>query len=667
MEGRFSSAGGRFGRRVLIVSLLFAGLCPSRSEAQRPQPTPLRRVTPTPQATPGPGQQTPGCDPVSEKRSVDRRMLYEIFQGLLESGHTQSSERALLQRLEEFRAVYRGSGLGPMHYLSSALVRVALQLRNQGREDVAQEFVKTALELWPGNVDAYDLSARLYLDSGVVGLPLAALAWVQGLVPHVTDLWRSLLLAHRLLIWVCVMAVAVLLVWLVTWTIAYFRLWCHDISEILSSLPTSVAYLIGALLPMAPLLLGQGVLWSVLVVLVLSWPYASRLEKWLMALIGLVLLGAPPIAQQASAALHIYDQPIAHILQYAEDGEEWNEMVWNDLSDLASRSRRDALPRFVLGNLYYQSHCYFDAVDQYQQAIAADRSMAPALNNLANTLYQQNNLDGAIVKYQQATRMDPDLCSAAINLSQVFHEKFEFQAGDRVHDQARSICPELLGHLVERDLSQLDRHEVVIHERVDLKTQLWEMYTANLQSLSPPLVEDLWPARLLGVEFNGLQPFAGGLLVAFLLRSTLMTLSRRTRYCLKCSRPTCPKCQLIQSSQLYCGQCVRLFILRSGIDAQVHREGVARTHRLQQNSLTRARMLNLVLPGVGQFLSGKRITGLLLLTAWAGVWALYLRPQLAVFSYLSVFFAPIQLLSSALILLAALLWALANLAIPIQE
>jgi tetratricopeptide (TPR) repeat protein len=646
-------------RRAWAAVFLLGLLYPVCSEAQRP------RATPTPAA--GAQQQNPGCDPASEKRSVDRRKLYELFQSLLEAGHTQSSERALLQRLEEFRAVYRGSGLGPMHYLSSALVRAAIQLRGQGREDVAQEFVNTALELWPGNVDAYDLSARLYLDTGIAGVPLAALAWAQGMLPDFTDFWRALLLAHRLLVWLCVVAVSVLLVWLVNWTIAYYRLWCHDISEMLSSLPSSLSYLVGALLPMAPLLLGQGVLWSVLIVLVLSWPYTSRLEKWLMALIGLVLLGAPPLTQQASAALHLYDQPMAHVLVYADEGEEWNEMVWSDLSELASGGRRDPLPHFLMGNLYYQSHCYFDAVDHYQQAVAVDRSMARALNNLANTFYQQNNLDGAIVKYQQATKMNPDLCAAFINLNLVFNEKFEFEAGARALDLARGICAETVSRQVERDITQLDRHEAVIHERADTREQLWEMYNSNLEGISPPLVEDLWPARLLGVGFDTLQPFAGALLVAFLLRSTVVSLSRKTRYCLKCSRPTCPKCQLTQSSQLYCGQCVRLFILRSGIDAQVHREGVARTHRLQQNASTRARMLNLVLPGAGQFLSGKRVTGLFLLTVWAMLWALYLRPELAVFSYLGVFDAPIQLLSSALILLAALLWALANLAIPIQE
>jgi hypothetical protein len=78
-------------------------------------------------------------------------------------------------------------------------------------------------------------------------------------------------------------------------------------------------------------------------------------------------------------------------------------------------------------------------------------------------------------------------------------------------------------------------------------------------------------------------------------------------------------------------------------------------------------MLNLLLPGAGHFLAGRRGVGLLLLTAWGAIWGLYLRPELAVFSYLDVFYAPKQLLNSVLILLAALVWALANLAIPTQE
>ena len=78
-------------------------------------------------------------------------------------------------------------------------------------------------------------------------------------------------------------------------------------------------------------------------------------------------------------------------------------------------------------------------------------------------------------------------------------------------------------------------------------------------------------------------------------------------------------------------------------------------------------MFNLVLPGSGQFMSGRRGMGLVLLIAWGVVWALYLRPEMAVFNYLDVLYAPKALLNSALILLAALVWALANLAVPIQE
>ena len=44
-----------------------------------------------------------------------------------------------------------------------------------------------------------------------------------------------------------------------------------------------------------------------------------------------------------------------------------------------------------------------------------------------------------------------------------------------------------------------------------------------------------------------------------------------------------------------------------------------------------------------------------------------LRPEMGVFSYLDVMYAPKALLNSGLILLAALVWALANLAVPIQE
>src|SRR6187455_2993746 len=97
-------------RRVILLLLLCGLLAPRGSAAQRP-------AVPTP--TPAASRDAAGCDPVSGKRSTDRRKLYEIFGSMFESGQLVSSERQLLQRLEDFRNVYRASGLGDMHYLSS--------------------------------------------------------------------------------------------------------------------------------------------------------------------------------------------------------------------------------------------------------------------------------------------------------------------------------------------------------------------------------------------------------------------------------------------------------------------------------------------------------------------------------------------------------------------
>jgi hypothetical protein len=646
-------------RRLFILLLALAAVVPEPLYAQAPAATP----TPAGQQR----LQTPGCDPLNEPRSMDRRRLYDLFHSMVEQVNSLGFERQLRQRLDELLGIYRSSELGDMQYLSSALVRMGVQLRGQGRQEVAQQLASAALELWPGNVDAYELRARLHLDGGVVGVPLAAFASLQGTLQSFQDFWRAFFLAHRLLIWLLVVLAAIVSVWILSWTIAYYQLWCHDLSELLGgSLPRSISWLVGAVVPLLPLLLGQGLLWTLVILLVLIWPYGSRLEKTFMALTGGLLLGFPYAARPLSAALHVYDKPLAHALLYVEGGEEWNEQVWNELSALAGSSQGDPLPAFLLGNLYYENRCYYDAADKYQQAVASDRRFAKALNNLGNTLYQQGNPDGAIVKYQEALRVEPELCSAHINLNLVFNEKFEFDAAARSLDKAKDICPESVRRQVERDLSRVDKHEAVIKEQISVRNRLYELYQAGLGS-SPPLGEQLWPERMLGVPVSSLPMLALGLLAAFALRSSVIRISQQTRYCIKCSRPTCPKCQLPQASQLYCGQCVRLFILRSGIDAQVQKAGVARTKQLQQSAHTRARMVNLVLPGGGHLLAGRRVAGLVLLTLWAAVWALYLRPELPVFSYLDIFHAPRHLLNATLIVLAAVIWALANLFIPTHE
>jgi tetratricopeptide (TPR) repeat protein len=63
-----------------------------------------------------------------------------------------------------------------------------------------------------------------------------------------------------------------------------------------------------------------------------------------------------------------------------------------------------------------------DAIAQYQLAIEASPSYAPAHNNLGDALRAQGKLDEAVAAYAEALRVDPDFEEASDNLDDARNE-----------------------------------------------------------------------------------------------------------------------------------------------------------------------------------------------------------------------------------------------------
>ncbi len=605
------------------------------------------------------------CPPENQPSTLERVKLMEIYNSMVGLGTGAEVEQSLRNKLDELSASYRKSKLSDLQFLSSALVRLANDLRLQEREELARETLDVALELWNRNVDAYELLGQLYMDVGLIGVPSAILTWVQGYIAALGDFWHVYFTAIKLFVWFLIAVLGIQLIWMLGWSFAFFRLWCHDLSELLGNLPAPLSLFLGALIPLAPLLLGFGVFWTGAIVLVLSWPYANRFAKGAMVASVLLVACLPLLFSRASALASLYEDDMVHVLLYLEEGEDWNEQLWAVLNKMTIDQPKNPLPAFLLGNLYYENRCYFDAEQIYRDALRA-RKNAKILNNLACTLYLLNNPDGAIVKFIDAEKTNAGMVSAPINLNLLYNEKLEYDAASKAMERAKSIDSDAVSKQIERDMKMEDRHDAVVLEEVDRWGIIWRRYQKAIGRAD--LFQDLWPVRILRPKLSQVSVVALILLAIFALRSTVIPISRKTRYCIKCTRPTCPKCQLVeQSTALYCAKCVHLFLLRKGIDAQVQKDRIAETNQIVRNTFLRARIANLLLPGVGQLLMGRWLIGHLFLGLWGLVWALYLCPSLPVFSYLDVLMLPSQLWSSALIVCGTLCWILPNLLIPIQE
>ena len=62
---------------------------------------------------------------------------------------------------------------------------------------------------------------------------------------------------------------------------------------------------------------------------------------------------------------------------------------------------------FDLGNAYYTTNKYADALVQYQKAVKKDPKFWPAINNIGLVSYETGDLNGAIQNWQRAISIDP--------------------------------------------------------------------------------------------------------------------------------------------------------------------------------------------------------------------------------------------------------------------
>jgi len=95
-----------------------------------------------------------------------------------------------------------------------------------------------------------------------------------------------------------------------------------------------------------------------------------------------------------------------------------------------------------LGEAYYESGKYEEAIESCKQAIRIDPDDAYAHNNLGLAYAQLGKYEEAIKSYKQAIRIDPDLADPHYNLGLAYGESGKYKEAIESYKQAISIDPD---------------------------------------------------------------------------------------------------------------------------------------------------------------------------------------------------------------------------------
>lgn len=108
-----------------------------------------------------------------------------------------------------------------------------------------------------------------------------------------------------------------------------------------------------------------------------------------------------PAGQQPPAAPPLDEQRVAQLITDAE------------------RAPRDPAPRVQLGNLYFDSERFAEAIDWYSAALAIDPRQVNVSTDLGIAYYYTNQPDRALAQFEKSLAIDPDHSKTLLNVGVV--------------------------------------------------------------------------------------------------------------------------------------------------------------------------------------------------------------------------------------------------------
>jgi hypothetical protein len=105
-----------------------------------------------------------------------------------------------------------------------------------------------------------------------------------------------------------------------------------------------------------------------------------------------------------------------------------------------------------------------------------------------------------------------------------------------------------------------------------------------------------------------------GSLAAIALAFTVWLRRRRNGFagsCIKCGRTFCHRCKSARESATYCTQCIHIYLKRDGVSLDTKKTKLEEVQDHQSGIVTRNRIFATILPGAGQMLEGRTLSGIL--------------------------------------------------------
>ena len=146
-------------------------------------------------------------------------------------------------------------------------------------------------------------------------------------------------------------------------------------------------------------------------------PLIWRIVAIIIAVVIIVVLLSPQVRQRLSDMIGPAT-PAETSGARSETGDATTAKPEAANPEIANENSPEAL--FKLGQAYYQSGRWEEAIVAYQKAVALKPDYQTAYVNLGDAYYQRQQLDSAVEAYQQALNLNPDDAEVFYNLGATY-------------------------------------------------------------------------------------------------------------------------------------------------------------------------------------------------------------------------------------------------------
>jgi tetratricopeptide (TPR) repeat protein len=393
----------------------------------------------------------------------------------------------------------------------------------------------------------------------------------------------------------------------------------HDLGDLLSgSMPAfaRVAFLAAAML--VPLTLGEGLLGLCASLMAVGVVYGEMRQRLVLFLAALtVILGAFPVVHFAGNTLTAFSaDPVAEAAFATAQGfthpvDQVRIEAAADYDPLAAQAL--ALRARRAGNL--------GQADAYYQALLRESREDPVVvNNAANVRLNLGHMESALTFYRRSVELRPDPI-VLFNLSQAHGRAFQVEDLSRTLAEAQRLNGDLVAELTA--LQGAEPVGFVVDLPIDTR-QIWRRIFQSNQGerIAAEFRASFAPGRLGEDSLFAAGVFAAILIVFALLGSQM----HRSRWCSRCGRRMCQRCDPEMGGGTVCGGCMRLFRQSETTDRDLRLARISEL-RVREERLERFTVAaSFLVPGIAGLLAKQPLRCLLgSVCAAIAVLALYWR------------------------------------------